>query len=75
MQVHSAGHVLHEAIMSLLPDLTPIEADHGRKPYMKYQGIINKILERRIKEKANELDIPYQSLIKKYIAQGVLKNS
>lgn len=29
----------------------------------------------RIKEKANELDIPYQSLIKKYIAQGVLKNS
>ena len=61
MQVHSAGHVLHEAIMSLLPDLTPIEADHGRKPYMKYQGIINKILERRIKEKANELirkDLP-----------------
>lgn len=25
----------------------------------------------RIKEQANELNIPYQSLIKKYIAQGV----
>lgn len=27
----------------------------------------------RIKEHANELQIPYQSLIKKYIAQGVAK--
>ncbi|MBU4257567.1 BrnA antitoxin family protein [Candidatus Parcubacteria bacterium] len=25
----------------------------------------------RLKEQANELDIPYQSLIKKYLAQGV----
>lgn len=28
----------------------------------------------RIKEQANELDIPYQTLIKQYLAQGVLKN-
>ena len=27
----------------------------------------------RLKEQANELNIPYQSLIKKYIAQGTLK--
>tara|TARA_Y100000310_G_C20530162_1_gene738020 strand:+ start:607 stop:873 length:267 start_codon:yes stop_codon:yes gene_type:complete len=27
----------------------------------------------RIKEQANELHIPYQSLIKKYIAQGISK--
>lgn len=26
----------------------------------------------RIKEQANELDMPYQSLMKKYIAQGIL---
>ena len=26
----------------------------------------------RIKEHANELDVPYQSLMKKYIAQGIL---
>lgn len=29
----------------------------------------------RVKEHANELNIPYQSLIKKYIAQGVTKES
>ena len=28
----------------------------------------------RIKERANELNIPYQSLIKQYIAQGVFKS-
>ncbi|MDO8470933.1 MAG: BrnA antitoxin family protein [bacterium] len=27
----------------------------------------------RIKEKANEIHVPYQSLIKRYIAQGVLE--
>ncbi|MBI2099752.1 MAG: BrnA antitoxin family protein [Candidatus Vogelbacteria bacterium] len=27
----------------------------------------------RIKEEANEIDIPYQSLIKKYIAEGLVK--
>lgn len=28
---------------------------------------------RRVKEQANEIDVPYQSLMKKYIAQGILK--
>lgn len=27
----------------------------------------------RLKEQANEIHVPYQSLIKRYIAQGVLK--
>lgn len=27
----------------------------------------------RVKEQANELRIPYQSLLKRYIAQGILK--
>lgn len=27
----------------------------------------------RVKERANKLDIPYQSLIKEYIAEGVIK--
>ncbi len=29
----------------------------------------------RVKEQANVLDMPYQALIKKYIAEGVKKNS
>lgn len=29
----------------------------------------------RIKEQANELDVPYQSLMKNYLAQGALKRT
>lgn len=29
----------------------------------------------RVKEHANEIDVPYQSLMKKYIAQGILKKA
>jgi predicted DNA binding CopG/RHH family protein len=29
----------------------------------------------RVKEQANEIDMPYQSLMKKYIAQGILKEA
>ncbi len=29
----------------------------------------------RVKEHANEIDVPYQSLMKKYIAQGILKEN
>ena len=29
----------------------------------------------RVKEHANELNVPYQSLMKRYIAQGVIKES
>jgi predicted DNA binding CopG/RHH family protein len=28
----------------------------------------------RLKEQANELHVPYQSLIKKYIAEGIIKS-
>lgn len=28
----------------------------------------------RVKEKANEINVPYQSLIKQYIKQGVMSN-
>ena len=29
----------------------------------------------RVKEHANDMDVPYQSLIKKYIAQGILEKN
>lgn len=36
---------------------------------------IPKYLLSRVKENANKINVPYQSLIKKYIAQGAIKNS
>lgn len=36
---------------------------------------IPEYLLRRVKEKANEINVPYQSLIKEYIKKGVLASS
>lgn len=55
MQVHSAGHVLHEAAKILIPDLIPIEGQHGKHPFIKYQGMVSKTLERPILEQANQI--------------------
>ncbi len=38
MQVHTAGHLLHDAIMSLSVSLKPIKGDHGENAYLNYQG-------------------------------------
>lgn len=55
MKIHSAGHILHEAVKELLPNLIPIEGQHGKKAYIKYQGLIDDEYKVSIKEKTNNL--------------------
>ena len=55
MRVHSAGHILHEAVKELLPNLIPIEGQHGKKAYIKYQGSIDEEYIELIREKTNNL--------------------
>lgn len=38
MQIHTAGHLLHEAVISLFPKLIPLEGKHGSDAYIKYKG-------------------------------------
>jgi phenylalanyl-tRNA synthetase alpha chain len=55
MRVHSAGHVLHEAVKLIFPEIVPIEGEHGKKSYIKYKGNIEDLSENIIFSKANEL--------------------
>ncbi len=55
MQVHTAGHVLHEAVKTFAPDCNPLEAQHGKQAYFVYEGKIDKMLESRILSKANDI--------------------
>ena len=43
MQLHTAGHVLHEAVVSLWPELKPVDGTHGigKKLFVSYQGMID----------------------------------
>jgi phenylalanyl-tRNA synthetase alpha chain len=61
MRVHSAGHIINDATMSLFPDLIPADGEHGKKSYIKYEGSLDQISSPLIKERANEIineDLP-----------------
>lgn len=58
MRLHSAGHVIDFALYLLgySPDkLSPIKADHGKKPVIWYQGQISEDFREELQQKANEL--------------------
>lgn len=64
MRVHSAGHIINDATMTLFPDLIPVEGEHGKKTYIKYEGELDQISSSLIKEKANEIisdDLPIKT--------------
>lgn len=58
MRVHSAGHIVDFA-MHLLgyspKQLMPQKADHGKKPFIFYQGILDKDIKNELENKTNEL--------------------
>lgn len=58
MRVHSGGHVIDFAIYQLgyspIP-LMPHKGDHGKKPYIMYQGVVSKDIKQEVEDKANEL--------------------
>jgi len=58
MRYHSAGHIVDYAVYLLgysPKTLSPQKADHGKKPYIVYQGIVNEDIKQKLQEKVNEL--------------------
>ena len=58
MRLHSAGHVVDFAMYLLgysPKTLMPIKGDHGKKPYIVYQGTIEEDIKQKLEDKSNEL--------------------
>ncbi|MFA9289014.1 MAG: alanine--tRNA ligase-related protein [Weeksellaceae bacterium] len=58
MRVHSAGHIIDFALhlAGASPEhLQPLKGDHGKKPYILYQGQLNRDYRLELETKANEL--------------------
>jgi phenylalanyl-tRNA synthetase alpha chain len=55
MKIHSAGHLLHEAIMKVIPDLTPLKGEHGSDAYIEYKGTVPLDKKPQIQHETNEL--------------------
>lgn len=58
MQKHTGGHIIDFALFLLgyTPEkLFPIKADHGKKPFILYQGILTRDIKQALQEKVDEL--------------------
>jgi Ser-tRNA(Ala) deacylase AlaX len=89
MRLHSAGHIVDFALYLLgysPKQLMPLKADHGKKPYIIYQGTVQEHIRPSLEAKANELvekDLtftwefqPFAALQKEaiYLLPGLPKN-
>ncbi len=73
MRVHSAGHIINDAVQSLFPEITPVEAEHGKKPFIKYEGNLNQVSSTIILEKANEIINENLSIKTEFVSLDELK--
>ena len=58
MRLHSAGHVIDFALylLGLSPKtLVPFKGDHGKKPFITYQGTVTEDFREALEAKANDL--------------------
>jgi phenylalanyl-tRNA synthetase alpha chain len=61
MKIHSAGHIVHEAVMQTVSNLQPIKGEHGSHAYIEYKGSIPL-------DKKNAIQGEVNDLIKKNLA-------
>ncbi len=54
MRVHSAGHLVHDVLMTLTSDLIPTKGNHGPKAYLEYAGQLDPALQELLEDKVNE---------------------
>ena len=55
MRVHSAGHVVHEAVRLVTPYLEPIKGEHGKHAYIEYKGSLPIDKQIQVEKHANDL--------------------
>lgn len=54
MRVHSAGHIVHEAVKLVAPTLVPVKGEHGHTAYIEYEGSLTIDKKYAIEQHANE---------------------
>ncbi|OGF99574.1 hypothetical protein A2Y99_04380 [Candidatus Gottesmanbacteria bacterium RBG_13_37_7] len=55
MRIHTAGHLLHDVLMTIFAGLIPVKGSHGKKAFLEYQGSIDISKKDEIEKKVNEV--------------------
>jgi Ser-tRNA(Ala) deacylase AlaX len=61
MRLHSAGHLLHDVLTSMVPGLIPIRGNHGDKAALEYQGFVDPSLRDSLSQRLDSevaMDLP-----------------
>jgi alanyl-tRNA synthetase len=64
MRIHSAGHLLHDVLMNMRPDLKAIRGKHGDKAFLEYDGVLDPGALDELQAKVNEAveaDLPVRT--------------
>lgn len=54
MRVHTAGHLLHDVLMTIGSNLVPVKGGHGNKPFIEYKGEFDIVKRQELENKVNE---------------------
>lgn len=73
MRVHSAGHIVHEAVIGVAPYLEPLKGAHGDEAYIEYKGSITQDKKYQIEQKANEIVTQNLTLKAEFVTLDELK--
>ena len=55
MRVHSAGHIVHEAVKLVSPNSIPVKGEHATHPYIEYEGSLTIDKKFQIEKEANNI--------------------
>ena len=64
MRLHSAGHLIHDVLMTMAGDLVAIKAQHGDKAFLEYKGTLAPAVSETLAAHVNEVvheDLPIRT--------------
>jgi len=70
MKIHTAGHLLHDILMTMFDGLVPLRGSHGKKAFLEYKGELDVSRKEEIEKKVNEAvqqDLPVVTKESNYV--------
>lgn len=55
MKIHTAGHLLHDVLTTMVDGLIPIKGSHGKKAFIEYSGNLDSAKKEELEKKVNEI--------------------
>lgn len=53
MKIHTSGHLLHDVLMTMVKNISPIRGGHGKKAFLEYSGEIDLSIKEKLEEEVN----------------------